>query len=176
MQNDSWLDVRERRLEEDWRRLRELSSESSLISPEAIFGEPPEAFRIRFNCRGVTELGPDGPIFGDHHEVEIQLPINYPSSPPRLRWLSPIFHPNINREGTEVCLAVWYPSKFLDEVCIMLGKMIQYRNFDHTSPLRLDAALWAKSNGHLLPVDIRSFRSGSPSGADYSRPFEIIIH
>ena len=75
--------------------------------------------------------------------------------------MTPIFHPNIDETGHHVCIDVWYPSKFLDELCIMLGRMIQYKNFNSYSPLRSDAAIWAVEHEHLLPVDQRPLRRGN---------------
>jgi len=91
-----------------------------------------------------------------------------------MRWLTPIFHPNINEEGTWVCVDVWWPSKFLDDLCIMLGRMIQYKNYNPHNPLRGDAAKWAIEYAHLLPVDKRPLRRGVPD-AEFPESFEIRI-
>jgi ubiquitin-protein ligase len=161
----TWIEVREGRLRSDHRRLIELTRGNDLIHIETVEGDPPEHYVLRFACRGVVAVGPTGPVLGDLHRVRISLPVEYPTRPPYMRWLTEIFHPNINAEGTVVCVDTWYPSKFLDDLCVTLGRMIQYKNYNPASPMRLDAALWSASNLHLLPVDRRPLRPGNPQPA-----------
>ena len=159
-QEPTWVEIRETRLRSDYQRLLELTRGNDLIQIESIEGDPPDIYVLRFTCRGVRAPGPEGPILGDLHRVRLSLPVEYPTRPPQMRWLTQIFHPNINQEGTFVCVDVWYPSKFLDDLCIMLGRMVQYKNYNSLNPLRLDAALWSASHRHLLPVDRRPLRPG----------------
>lgn len=172
-QEPTWSEIRETRLKGDYRRLRELTAGNDLIQIESVEGDPPETYTIRFACRGVTAVGPRGPVFGELHRVRLSLPVEYPTRPPQMRWLTPIFHPNINEEGTGVCVDTWYPSKFLDDLCIMLGRMIQYQNYNPFHSLRLDAAQWAQKNRHLFPLDRRPLRPGA--AGDEGNEFEIRI-
>jgi len=165
--------VREIRLQSDWKKLEDLAKHSHLIRLGATQGFPPESYEVRFSCRGIVRLDPAGPVYGEEHRVRIDLPAEYPIKAPNMRWLTPIFHPNINAEGTWVCISEWYPGKFLDDLCIMLGRMIQYKNYNPHSPLNRGAALWALENPRLLPVDRRPLRDGETVGRELDEEFEI---
>jgi|SRR5579864_69360 hypothetical protein len=152
--------VRDRRLRSDRRRLEALAAGSDFIRILQVLGEPPEDYVIGFSCKGLVAPGLVLPEVGEEHRVQVVLPAGYPTRRPQLRWLTPSFHPNINAEGTLVCIDTWFPSQFLDDLCILLGRMIQYRNYNPYSYLRRDAALWAATHPHLLPIDRRPLRRG----------------
>ena len=104
------------------------------------------------------------PKFGDHHQVEIYLHNQYPQRWPGMKWLTPIWHPNINHLNGSVCIdaAWWTASRSLDRLVIMLGEMIQYKNF-HDDPTKPpfpwdpEAARWSreyrKVHPDAFPVD-----------------------
>lgn len=81
---------------------------------------------------------------------------------PELRWVTPIYHPNISEIGM-VCLGGygthWVPSLNLDELVGMLWDMARYHNYDVRSPYNRDAALWvAHQTAFRFPVDPRPLR------------------
>ena len=81
---------------------------------------------------------------------------------PELRWLTPIYHPNISEIGM-VCLGGygthWVPSLNLDELCGMLWDMARYHNYDIRSPYNREAALWvANQTAFRFPLDARPLR------------------
>ena len=96
------------------------------------------------------------------HQVDIKLGASYPRNIPEIRWLTPIYHPNISEIGM-VCLGGygthWVPSVQLDELCLMLWDMARYHNYDIRSPYNRDAALWvANQTSILFPTDARPLR------------------
>jgi hypothetical protein len=96
------------------------------------------------------------------HRVEIKLGSSYPRTMPEIRWITPIYHPNISEIGM-VCLGGygthWVPSVQLDELCIMLWDMARYHNYDIRSPYNREAALWvANQTAILFPTDSRPLR------------------
>src|SRR5262249_5818198 len=98
----------------------------------------------------------------ESHRVEIKLGASYPRTMPEIRWVTPIYHPNISEIGM-VCLGGygthWVPSIQLDELCNMLWDMARYHNYDIRSPYNRDAALWvASQTTFLFPVDQRPLR------------------
>jgi hypothetical protein len=81
---------------------------------------------------------------------------------PELRWLTPIYHPNISEIGL-VCLGGygthWVPSLHLDDLCGMLWDMARYFNYDIRSPYNREAALWAANQTTFaFPTDPRPLR------------------
>src|SRR6266446_7035829 len=81
---------------------------------------------------------------------------------PELRWLTPIYHPNISEIGM-VCLGGygthWVPSLNLEELCGMLWDMARFHNYDVRSPYNREAALWvANQSSYRFPLDTRPLR------------------
>lgn len=150
-----------RRLQSDYDRLKTLVAQSNLIRIAGTERYPPERYVIEFTCRGVERVNGNQPVYSEHHRAGIALPGGYPTAPPAIKWLTPIFHPNISSGGS-VCIGPWYASKWLDELVFMLAEMIQYKipptrdTLDDVYNTR--AVEWLRRNPHLLPVDSREIR------------------
>ena len=161
---------RMRRLRADYERMRELEGRTSLISFEAQSvrkGVPPERYIVTFRCKSIVAVNKRGePKFGEHHQVEVYLHNQYPQRWPGLKWLTPIWHPNINHINGSVCIdaAWWTAARSLDRLMIMLGEMLQYKNF-HDDPTKPpfpwdpEAARWCRAyrtkHPNAFPVDTR---------------------
>lgn len=161
---------RMRRLRADHERMREIAARSDVISFESHAvrpGLPPERYIVTFRCRGIVGVDRQGrPIVGDRHRVEIYLHSQYPQRWPGMKWLTPIWHPNIHHLNGSVCIdaAWWAASRSLDRLVVMLGEMIQYKNF-HDDPTRPpfpwdpEAARWCREyrrrHPDAFPVDRR---------------------
>jgi ubiquitin-protein ligase len=156
------MNPRLRRLQSDYERLQKLVSQSDLIRLAAVEGSPPEKYLIDFTCRGIERLNGNQPVFRDHHQMGILLTSSYPTTKPGLRFLTPIFHPNISRQG-EVCIGPWYASKWLDDLVFMVAEMIQCKipptRDTVEDVLNADAVNWIRSHRNQLPVDSRNIRS-----------------
>jgi len=161
---------RMRRLKADYNRMVDLVAQSDFIQFEAKSlrpGLPPERYIIIFKCRGVISVNKNGePQLGTTHKVELYLHNHYPQRWPGMKWLTPIWHPNINHHNGSVCVdaAWWTASRSLDRLVVMLGEMVQYKNF-HDDPTQPpfpwdpEAARWSrkyrKSHPNAFPVDNR---------------------
>lgn len=155
------FDIRETRLRNDYKRIRDLVNRSDLIRIKLTDGDPPEKYLIQFTCRGVEKLTSTGrPIYRDVHEVSIYLHAEYPLKQPQLKWRTPIFHPNIHSTGA-VCIGAWWPAKTLDELILTLGEMVQYKNLGPKDPMNSKAASWALRNKRNFPVDSRPLKGRS---------------
>jgi ubiquitin-protein ligase len=155
------FDIRETRLRNDHQRLRELVNRSELIHIVRTEGDPPERYLLRFTCKGVENLTPAGrPVYREHHEVSIYLHAEYPLKQPQLKWLTPIFHPNIHSTGA-VCIGAWWPAKTLDELVLTLAEMVQYKNLGPKDPMNSRAAAWAIRNKSMFPIDPRPLKGQS---------------
>ena len=149
-----------RRLRNDLVALDRLSSESSVFQFKAT-GSPANHYQITFLGKGLCR--DRGKIKLVHlHRIEIKLGASYPRTIPEIRWLTPVYHPNISEIGM-VCLGGygthWVPSVQLDELCMMLWDMTRYHNYDIRSPYNREAALWvANQTSILFPTDSRPLR------------------
>jgi ubiquitin-protein ligase len=161
---------RMRRLRADYKLMQDMAARSDLISFEAKRPHtnlPPETYIVTFKCRGIVNVDQQGnPKIGTRHQVEIYLHNQYPQRWPGMKWLTPIWHPNINHLNGSVCIdaAWWTASRSLDRLVVMLGEMLQYKNF-HDDPTKPpfpwdpEAARWCrdyrKSHPEAFPVDER---------------------
>jgi ubiquitin-protein ligase len=161
---------RMRRLRADHELMLEMAARSDLISFTASSSRPnlpPERYIVTFKCKSIVAIDHQGnPKYADHHQVEIYLHNQYPHRWPGMKWLTPIWHPNINHLNGSVCIdaAWWAASRSLDRLVIMLGEMLQWKNF-HDDPTKppfpwdADAARWSreyrKSHPDAFPLDKR---------------------
>jgi ubiquitin-protein ligase len=149
-----------RRLRSDLAALEKLKAESSVFSFRATSRLPQQYF-LTFEGKSLSrERGKVG--VRERHEVEVKLGSSYPRTMPEIRWLTPIYHPNISEIGM-VCLGAygthWVPSLALDELCVMLWDMARYQNYDIRSPYNREAAQWAANQTTFrFPMDHRPLR------------------
>jgi hypothetical protein len=140
--------------------MERLRSESSVLRFRSS-GKPAQQYLIEFSGKSLARER--GKVIIQHrHEVEIKLGASYPRTMPEIRWLSPIYHPNISEIGM-VCLGGygthWVPSLNLDELCVMLWDMARFQNYDIRSPYNREAALWvANQVSYVFPLDTRPLR------------------
>ena len=149
-----------RRLRNDLAALERLMSESSVLRFRGR-GNPVQHYLVEFHGKSLARERGKVTV-RDRHEVEIKLGSSYPRTMPEIRWLSPIYHPNISEIGM-VCLGGygthWVPSLNLDELCGMLWDMTRFHNYDIRSPYNRDAALWvANQTTFRFPLDHRPLR------------------
>jgi ubiquitin-protein ligase len=151
--NRAPFDPRQARLKAERLRLERLNRESDYVRVvpfNVLEGSEPEHYRVTFLCRGIVGVGASQrPIYGHTHEVEIFCDEDFPSDAPRLRWVSPIWHPNIqHQEPKSVCVnkPEWLGGMGLDDLCRLLFEMVQYKNYHATFtkpyPLDKDVAKW----------------------------------
>jgi ubiquitin-protein ligase len=149
-----------RRLKHDLGSMEKLRDESNILRFRS-FGQPVTRYLVEF--RGQSLARERGKVVvSERHEVEIKLGVSYPRTMPELRWITPIYHPNISEIGL-VCLGGygthWVPSLHLDELCNMLWDMARYFNYDIRSPYNREAALWAANQTTFtFPIDARALR------------------
>ena len=90
----------------------------------------------------VTILGPEGtPYSGGTFKLELFLPVDYPMTPPKVRFMTKIWHPNIDEIGI-ICLDVlkdkWSPALQIRTVLLSIQALLSDPNPD--DPLNNDAA------------------------------------
>jgi len=123
-------------------------------------GDPPNWYLFTYRCRGLV-CDPQTQRIGIaiNHQVEFRLGEDYPFSPPTIRAVTPVYHPNIGDgvNGGYVCLAGDYsPGITLAELVRQVGEMIRlakYWEVPSTRPVYKDL----QRDPALLPVDRRPF-------------------
>ncbi|RME56377.1 MAG: hypothetical protein D6795_01540 [Deltaproteobacteria bacterium] len=122
-------------------------------------GTPPTRYLLTFRCRGLMRVE-DRIVISDFHQCRMLLGAHYPSHPPDVTWLTPIFHPNIR--GEAVCHSShWAASWSLADFVAELADMIRLAKHNVNSPLDRVAADWVRRNLEKLPLDPRSLRGPS---------------
>lgn len=157
--------LRVKRLFAEWERMQMLNSNSKLITIES-YGNPPEKYIITYHCKGLIWIeGNSGPSISHRHQIEMYLHKDFPRLPPQLKCLTNIFHPNIlpSHKNGGVCIGNWSPAETLDQLCLRIGEMIQYRNYNINDALDIEAARWSAKHLNSFPLDNRDFliRKGS---------------
>src|SRR5438105_4052839 len=146
-------DPRQARLRTERLRMEKLNEESDYVRVElldVLEGSEPEHYRVTFFCRGITGIdSARRPIYGEKHQVEILCDDDFPSDVPRLKWVTPIWHPNIQHSDAKgVCVnkAEWLGGMGLDDLCRLMFEMVQYKNYHATFnkpfPLDMEVAKW----------------------------------
>lgn len=93
---------------------------------------------------------------GQQYRIAVELPQDYPMSPPRCRFVSHIFHPNVEKSSGDICLNIlhkdeWSPAFTLISLAHSLMALCNAPNCD--SPLNCDAASLFRLH------DLRAYRS-----------------
>ena len=93
-------------------------------------------------------MGPeDSPYTGGVFFLNIHFPTDYPFKPPKLTFVTRIYHPNINSNGG-ICLDIlkdqWSPALSITKVLLSICSLLADPN--PNDPLELDIAKVYKTN------------------------------
>jgi ubiquitin-protein ligase len=176
------FDPRQARLKKERLALEKLNAESDYVRIEptdVLEGSEPEHYRITFLCRGITSVdSSQRPLYGERHEVLIHCDDEFPSDVPKLRWETPIWHPNIQHDEPKgVCVnkSEWLGGMGLDDLVRLMFEMVQYKNY-HAElsppfPLDQDAANWVRDYAEPAGI-VNKRRSISVDDKPFTRPTE----
>jgi ubiquitin-protein ligase len=166
---------RTQRLRDEHEVLRHLKAASSLFDFETS-GNPPDRYTLIFRGKGITRGTSSKAEIEtvELHRCDVRLPYSYPDRPPDIRWLTPIFHPNVSFSGyvdvKDIGLP-WDKNLALDVVCERLWDMARLAYVDLDKASNYAAKNWFEDHGELeRPVDLRPLRDReSSSGANVVR-------
>ncbi|KAJ1529412.1 hypothetical protein ONE63_006192 [Megalurothrips usitatus] len=135
----------------------------------------------------VIVTGPEGsPFEGGLFKLELFLPEDYPMSAPKVRFITKIYHPNIDRLG-RICLDIlkdkWSPALQIRTVLLSIQALLSAPNPD--DPLANDVAeLWRVNEAEAIrnakesnPVNPQVMATNSTSASvDLSGDVVVILH
>ncbi|CCD12661.1 unnamed protein product [Trypanosoma congolense IL3000] len=86
--------------------------------------------------------GPPGtPYEGGRYRLMLQMPRDYPMVPPVAKFITKVFHPNVNFDSGDVCLDIlknrWSPAWTIRSVCRAILSLLT--DPDPSSPFNCDA-------------------------------------
>jgi len=100
-----------------------------------------------FKWKAWIEGPPDTPFEKGKFQLELDLPTEYPFKPPKVKFVTKVYHPNIKSDGT-VCNEVlgdgWSPQLRIQEVLLTMRTLLKEPNVDN--PLEADIAQQLKNH------------------------------
>ncbi len=133
--------------------------------------------------------GPSGsPYEAGTFRLSVQIPERYPLEPPRVRFMTPIYHPNIDSDG-RICLdtlkvqpqGCWSPSININTLLLTIRLLIANPNADDglvpdiTEEYRRDIGLWKKkaldhTRLNAVPVQVAAAAMSSSLSSSAHQP------
>jgi ubiquitin-conjugating enzyme E2 N len=111
-----------------------IKKETERLLAEPVEGVSATPYEDNFRYFNVAIAGPiDSPYQGGLFRLELFLPSEYPMGPPKVRFLTKIYHPNIDRIG-RICLDIlkdkWSPALQIRTVLLSIQGLLSAPNPD----------------------------------------------
>lgn len=167
---------REARLKADHESLQALDAASTIFSME-VTGEPPDRYTLTFRGKGIgRDASSQSEVTTiELHQIDLRMPYSYPNSPPDIRWITPILHPNVSFSGfvnlPDIGI-VWTKEVPIDMLCERLWDVARAEFLNLNKATNYSAKNWfEKECQQPLPADHRPLRdqAAAASGTNIVR-------
>ena len=124
---------------------RRIIKETERLAADPVPGVSASPYEDNLRYFNVIIAGPsESPYESGTFQLELFLPADYPMAPPKVRFLTKIYHPNIDRLG-RICLDVlkdkWSPALQIRTILLSIQALLSAPNPD--DPLANDVAeIW----------------------------------
>ncbi|CAF1492671.1 unnamed protein product [Adineta steineri] len=102
--------------------------------PPLCYAEPEDASKSMVHWLGWIDGPENSPYAGGRFRLTIDFPVEFPFQPPEIRFITPVFHPNISMTG-EICLDIlhsqWSPALTIRGLLISLCSLLTDPNPEH---------------------------------------------
>jgi hypothetical protein len=156
------------RLRGEWRTALRSFAYHPFVALSASRGEPPTFYRVDFRVRSLTLDASEQLQYVDSVPMEIWITPGYPSTPPLVRPLAVLFHPNISYEAVHFTSA-WQPNQTLLDVIHQVGEFLAWRSYDPDAVANDVALQWLHDNAAMLPLDGQADFTPSAGGEPLDR-------
>ncbi|XP_046663726.1 ubiquitin-conjugating enzyme E2-22 kDa isoform X3 [Homalodisca vitripennis] len=142
------------------------------------------AIRVELVDDNYTELKgeiagpPDTPYEGGNFVLEIKVPETYPFNPPKVRFITKIWHPNISSVTGAICLDIlkdqWAAAMTLRTVLLSLQALMAAAEPD--DPQDAVVARQYKDNQEMFRLTARHWTAVYAGGPNGNSDFDSMIH
>jgi hypothetical protein len=162
----SWTTEQLTALAEQWRRLQRDYAFHPFVNISPLQGEPPVVYQVDYRIR-TLEINSAGELgYAPSCSVIVTILADFPASPPHIRPLQAIFHPNVDSESVQI-VPEWDSSAPLTEVIERVGRLLAFQMYDAGNIWNPTAMEWVTAHGEYLPTEpganFSSEAGGSPS-------------
>ena len=113
----------------------------------------------------VTIIGPDNTAYKDgKFKLLMKLPSEYPFKPPKIKFLTPVYHPKVNPKNGKISLDIlrgnWSPAMTIIMTCIAIQSMFQEsggNDISQRDSLNKSAAILWKKDFESAKIEIKKW-------------------